>query len=150
MTHRRKIVASVHFMSNRDTWATPQDLFDQLDEEFHFTLDPCCQHHTAKCNKHYTPDEDGLVQDWSGDCVFMNPPYGREIGRWMEKAYRECLRGATVVCLVPSRTDTAWWHNFAMRGTIRFLRGRVRFDGHKQGAPFPSAVVIFHPEEVEK
>ena len=137
---------SVHFSSKRDTWETPQDLFDLLDAEFHFTLDPCCQHETAKCEKHFTPEEVGLAQDWSRDVVFMNPPYGREIGKWMAKAYRESLRGAVVVCLIPARTDTSWWHDFAMRGECRFLRGRVKFDGHKQGAPFPSAVVVFRPE----
>lgn len=134
---------NVHFSSERDTWATPQDLFDELDAEFGFTLDPCCQHETAKCAKHYTPDEDGLAQDWSGDVVFMNPPYGREIGKWMQKAFDESERGAVVVCLIPSRTDAAWWHEYAMRGEVRFLRGRIKFGGHTNSAPFPSAIVIF-------
>ena len=134
---------NVHFSSARLDWETPQDLFNALDAEFGFTLDPCCTHETAKCEKHFTPDEDGLSRSWSGERVFMIPPYGREIGKWMCKAYQEASAGTIVVCLVPARTDTAWWHDYAMRGEIRFLRGRVKFGGHKSGAPFPSAVVIF-------
>ena len=140
-------MASVHFSSDRDTWETPQELFDALDAEFGFSLDPCCQHETAKCAKHYTPAEDGLAQDWSGDVVFMNPPYGREIGKWMQKAFTESKRGAVVVCLVPSRTDTAWWHDYSMRGEVRFLRGRLRFGGHTNSAPFPSAIVVFRKDD---
>ena len=124
-------------------WSTPQDLFDRLDEEFAFTLDPCCSHDNAKCAKHYTAAEDGLAQSWAGERVFMNPPYGRVIGRWMEKAWLSAQLGALVVCLVPARTDTAWWHDFAMKGEIRFLRGRLRFGGGRGSAPFPSAIVIF-------
>ena len=134
---------SVHFSSQRHDWTTPQDFFDKLDAEFGFTLDPCCLHETAKCAKHFTPEEDGLAQDWSGDVVFMNPPYGREIGKWVRKAYDESQRGATVVCLIPARTDTAYWHDYAMRGEVRFVRGRLKFGGSSVGAPFPSAVVIF-------
>ena len=133
----------VHFSSERDTWETPQALFDELDREFAFTLDPCCLPETAKCAKFYTPKEDGLAQSWAGERVFMNPPYGREIGKWIRKAYEEAQCGAVVVCLIPSRTDTAWWHDYCMKGEVRFLRGRVRFGGHKTGAPFPSVVVVF-------
>jgi len=120
-------------------------LFAELDAEFGFTLDPCCSHETALCEKHFTPEEDGLAQDWSGDVVFMNPPYGREIGKWVRKAWEDSQRGATVVCLIPARTDTSYWHDYVMRGEIRFLRGRLRFGGHTNSAPFPSAVVIFRP-----
>lgn len=134
---------AVHYSSENDTWETPQALFDELDREFGFTLDPCCCHETAKCEKHYTPQEDGLAQSWAGETVFMNPPYGREIGKWIRKAYEEAQRGAVVVCLIPSRTDTAWWHDYCMKGEVRFLRGRVRFGNSKTGAPFPSAIVIF-------
>jgi site-specific DNA-methyltransferase (adenine-specific) len=132
--------------AQKDTWETPPALFAELDAEFGFTLDPCCQHETAKCAKHYTPEEDGLAQSWAGEVVYMNPPYGRQIVPWMAKAYRESLRGATVVCLVPVRSDTAWWHEYAMNGEIRFLRGRVKFVGGASSATFPSAVVIFRPE----
>ena len=126
------------------TWETPQDLFDNLNAEFNFTLDPCCTKETSKCDKFFTPD-DGLLQDWSKDIVFMNPPYGRKIGYWMKKAFLESRKGATVVCLIPSRTDTAWWHDYAMKGEIRFIRGRLKFSGAKCSAPFPSAVIIFRP-----
>ena len=136
---------SVHFSSRTDDWATPWELFDALNREFGFTLDPCSSHANAKCGKHFTVAEDGLVQDWSRDVVFMNPPYGREIARWMAKAFSSAQAGATVVCLVPARTDTRWWHSFAIHGKVRFLRGRVRFGGAKSGAPFPSAVVVFEP-----
>ena len=136
-------MTNVHFSSERHDWTTPQDFFDQLNAEFGFTLDPCCLHETAKCSKHFTPEDDGLAQDWSDDVVFMNPPYGREIGKWVRKAYEESQRGATVVCLIPARTDTAYWHDYAMRGEVRFVRGRLKFGGSSVGAPFPSAVVIF-------
>lgn len=141
---------NVHFSSERDDWETPQKFFDDLNNEFGFTLDPCCTHQNAKCDTHYTVDDDGLAQSWERERVFMNPPYGREIGKWMRKAYEECVRnGALVVCLVPARTDTAWWHDWAMRGEIRFIRGRLKFGGHKNSAPFPSAVVIFRKDEGE-
>jgi phage N-6-adenine-methyltransferase len=137
---------NVHFSSATPEWYTPQGLYDELHAEFKFTLDPCCTHENAKCEKHYTREEDGLKQSWHGEVVFMNPPYGREIGAWMRKAYESCNRnGATVVCLVPARTDTAWWHDYAMKGEIRFLRGRLKFGGAMVNAPFPSAVVIFRP-----
>ena len=139
------MINPLHGMMSSATaeWSTPQDLFDRLDEEFAFTLDPCCTHENAKCEKHYTAAEDGLAQSWAGERVFMNPPYGRVIGRWMEKAWLSAQLGALVVCLVPARTDTAWWHDFAMKGEIRFLRGRLRFGGGRGSAPFPSAIVIF-------
>lgn len=133
---------AVHFSSECHTWATPPDLFAELDREFGFTLDVCALPENSKCERFFTPDDDGLSQPWDGIC-WMNPPYGREIGRWMRKAFEESQRGATVVCLVPARTDTAWWHDWAMKGEIRFLRGRVRFVGAKANAPFPSALVIF-------
>jgi len=132
-------------MSMRDDWPTPQWLFDALHREFEFTLDPCSSHTNAKCARHFTVREDGLGQDWADAVVFMNPPYGRAIGRWMKKAYESSRQGATVVCLVPARTDTSWWHCFAMKGEIRLLRGRLRFEGAENAAPFPSALVIFRP-----
>ena len=134
---------NIHFNKNRSDWRTPIDLFRELDYEFHFTLDPCCTHESAKCEKHYTIEENGLDQDWSNEVVFMNPPYGREILKWMKKAYLESKNGVIVVCLVPSRTDTRWWHNYATKGEIRFIKGRIKFDGQKHNAPFPSAIVVF-------
>ena len=136
-------LSAVHFSSRTDDWTTPEWLFERLNAEFHFTLDPCSTTENAKCQRHYTREEDGLAQDWSRDIVFMNPPYGREISRWMSKAVDSALSGATVVCLVPARTDTKWWHRFAMRGQIEFLPGRLKFGTAVNSAPFPSAVVVF-------
>ena len=128
------------------TWATPQVWFDYLDLEFKFTLDPCCHHETAKCKKHYTPEEDGLAQSWQDERVFMNPPYGRELGTWMKKAYEEARdNGALVVAFVPARVDTEWWHRYAVKGEVRFPKGRVKFARADASAPFPVAVVIFRP-----
>lgn len=124
-------------------WTTPQDLFDELDAEFHFELDPCATPENAKCAAYFTAEQDGLVQPWAPAVVFMNPPYGRQIGRWVEKAEAESRAGATVVALVPARTDTRWWHECIADHEVRFLRGRLRFGSASSGAPFPSAVVIF-------
>ena len=133
--------------SELPNWGTPQDLFDRLNEQHGFTLDVCAEEWSAKCDKYFTKETDGLAQNWSGDVCFMNPPYGREIKQWMEKAVKEWKAGAKVVCLVPARTDTAWWHDYAMQGEIEFLRGRIKFvhpDGGKsQSAPSPSAIVRF-------
>jgi phage N-6-adenine-methyltransferase len=136
---------SVHFMSEKMDWGTPQELFDRLNQEFHFTLDVCALPENAKCKHFFSPSEDGLSQKWNGAC-WMNPPYGREIEKWMQKALRESERGATVVCLVPARTDTEWWHKYALQGEIRFIRGRVKFQGASATAPFPSAIVIFRDQ----
>ena len=132
------------FTSKTPEWSTPQDFFDKLDAEFHFTLDPCSTLENRKCARYFTKEVDGLSQKWDGS-VFMNPPYGREIGKWMKKAYEASQEGATVVCLIPSRTDTKWWHNYAMKGEIRFIKGRLKFSGHKGAAPFPNAIVILTP-----
>ena len=126
-------------------WETPQDLFDRLDAEFGFTLDVCATPDNAKCDRYYTEADDGLVQPWEGVC-WMNPPYGKGILYWMRKAYQAAVEGATVVCLVPARTDSGWWHDYVMKGEVRFIRGRVRFSGSSVNAPFPSAIVVFRPE----
>jgi phage N-6-adenine-methyltransferase len=136
---------TVHFMSEKMDWATPQELFDRLNQEFYFTLDVCALPENAKCKRYFSPKEDGLQQKWTGVC-WMNPPYGREIEQWMQKALQESERGATVVCLVPARTDTEWWHKYALHGEIRFIRGRVKFQGANATAPFPSAIVIFRDQ----
>lgn len=140
---KRKHKMSVHFSSNTVEWETPRHLFDELNRGFRFTLDPCCTHENAKCKTHFTKSENGLLKDWGKNNVFMNPPYGREIIHWMHKAYESAKAGALVVCLVPARTDTAWWHDYATKGEILFIRGRLKFGGHKSSAPFPSAVVVF-------
>ena len=133
----------VHFSSNTNEWYTPRDLFTKLNLEYNFTLAPCATPENALCSKYFTKDIDGLTQDWSKDIVFMNPPYGREIGKWIKKAYEESQKGAVVVCLIPSRTDTAYWHDYVMKGKITFIRGRLKFGGSKNPAPFPSAIVVF-------
>lgn len=127
-------------------WSTPQDFYDKLDQEFHFTLDPCATHENAKCKHHFTEEDDGLERCWYDNVVFMNPPYGRKISKWLEKAYMSSKHNTTVVCLVPSRTDTRWWHDYCMKGEIRFIKGRLKFGNSKNSAPFPSAVVIFSQE----
>lgn len=142
----RKIYAS----SETAEWETPQELFDRLDAEYHFDVDVCAAPENAKCARYYTREDDGLKQEWRGTC-FMNPPYGRDIQKWMEKAYTESrVNGATVVCLVPSRTDTRWWHEYAMRGKIQFLRGRIKFGQSKNSAPFPSAIVVFGDDDKQE
>tara|TARA_R110000822_G_scaffold14327_10_gene50602 strand:- start:9559 stop:9984 length:426 start_codon:yes stop_codon:yes gene_type:complete len=135
--------SNVHFSSKTDLWYTPQTFFDRYDKKYGFILDVCATDDNTKCNRWFTEEQDGLSQDWYGAC-WMNPPYGREIGKWMKKAHLEAKNnGATVVCLVPSRTDTMWWHDFAMKGEIEFIKGRLKFGGSKNSAPFPSAVVVF-------
>lgn len=118
-------------------------IFDQLDAEFHFTCDVCALPENAKVpERFFTPEQDGLQQPWTGVC-WMNSPYGREIGKWMKKAWEESQKGVTVVCLVPARTDTSWFQTYALRGEVRFLRGRLKFGDSKNAAPFPSAIVVF-------
>ena len=128
--------------SATDMWSTPQAFFDDYNAIYQFDVDVCATAENALCAKFYSPEDDGLSKEWCGVC-WMNPPYGREIGKWMQKAYESSLHGATVVCLVPARTDTAWWHDYAMKGNIEFIRGRLKFGGSKNSAPFPSAVVVF-------
>tara|TARA_B100001094_G_C18114105_1_gene762929 strand:+ start:736 stop:1164 length:429 start_codon:yes stop_codon:yes gene_type:complete len=136
----------VHFSSKSNEWTTPQNFYIKLNDEFNFTLDPCCTKESAKCKKYYTIEDDGLSQDWSNEIVFMNPPYGREISKWVKKAYQESLKGAIVVCLIPARTDTRYWWDFIFPyAEVRFIKGRLKFtnNGKSAPAPFPSAIVIF-------
>ena len=136
----------VHYSSKTPEWATPQELFDRLDKQWEFTLDPCATPENAKCDRFFTTEQDGLSRPWKCDCVFMNPPYGRHIGKWVRKAYFEAQQGATVVCLLPSRTDTKWFHEYCLRGDIEFLKGRLYFNDGKGRAPFPSMIVVFTEE----
>lgn len=132
------------YTSNTAEWSTPQDLFDRLNDEFHFTLDPCSTDENAKCEKHYTKDQDGLKQSWAGETVYCNPPYGREIGAWCRKCYEHFMGGGTAVMLIPARTDTSWFHDWIYgKAEIRFIRGRLRFSNSKSYAPFPSMIVIY-------
>jgi site-specific DNA-methyltransferase (adenine-specific) len=118
-------------------WKTPKAVYQTLDAEFHFDHDPCPPDFTV----------DGLASDW-GSSNFVNPPYGQALPHWVRKAYEEAQRGKTVVLLIPSRTDTRWWHDYCMKATeIRFIKGRLKFEGAVFNAPFPSAIVIFQPED---
>lgn len=140
----------VMFSSATDLWSTPQEFFDELNNEFHFTLDACALPSNAKCQKYYTPADNGLVKDWDG-VVWCNPPYSREIGKWVQKAYIEnkCA-GATVVMLLPARTDTKWFHSYIYgKAEIRFVQGRLKFGDAVYNAPFPSMVVVFRGREVQ-
>lgn len=134
------------FSSATDLWSTPNDFFEKFNEEFHFTLDPCATKENAKCPIFYTKEEDGLRQDWEGHVVFCNPPYGRELPKWVEKAYKESRKpNTTVVMLIPARTDTRYFHDYIYHNAteIRFLKGRLKFGNARNSAPFPSMVVIY-------
>lgn len=131
------------FTSKTDEWETPISLFNSLDAIWHYGLDPCATRENAKCPKFYTKEDNGLNMDWSRwGPVFMNPPYGRDVGLWIKKAWETSRKGTTVVCLLPARTDTAWFHDYCLKGKVEFLRGRLRFGG-KGPAPFPSMIVTF-------
>lgn len=137
------------FSSAKEDWATPQDFFDRLNEEFHFDLDPCADAENAKCKEYFTKEQDGLSKDWGGHRVFCNPPYGRtSTGDWVRKCYTEARKPNTlVVALLPARTDTRFFHDYIYhKAEIRFVRGRLKFGGCKDAAPFPSMVVIFRRE----
>ena len=137
------------FSSATDQWATPQAFFDQWNSIFHFDLDVCADATNAKCPRYFTREDNGLAQDWGFSVCWMNPPYGREIGRWVQKAYNESLGGATVVCLLPARTDTVWWHTYVIPcAKVHFIRGRLKFGTATNSAPFPSAVAVFYPPKV--
>lgn len=128
-----KTKMKVHFMSQRADWRTPKALYQALDAEFGFDCDPCPP----------KPTTDGLSMEW-GEVSYVNPPYGRELSKWVAKSYAEAAKGKTVVLLIPSRTDTQWWHDYCMKADeIRFVRGRLHFDDAPTGAPFPSVIVIF-------
>lgn len=133
------------FSSATDLWETPQDFFDLLDEEVHFNLDPCALPTNAKCAKYFTPQEDGLKQDWQGHRVFCNPPYGKAIKQWVKKCHDEAQKGTLIVLLIPARTDTSYFHDYIYhKAEIRFIRGRLRFGRADQNAPFPSMIVIWN------
>lgn len=137
---------SALFSSKSNNWSTPQEFYDRLNKEFHFTLDPCADEHNHKCDKYFTIDQDGLSQSWAGESVFCNPPYGKEIAKWVCKCFTEVYQGKchTAVMLIPSRTDTKWFHDYIYhKAEVRFIRGRLKFGGVKQSAPFPSMIVIY-------
>ena len=134
------------FSSKKNTWETPQWLFDELNEEFHFTLDPCATIDNHKCERYFTEEENGLEQNWEGETVFCNPPYGnKETGLWTKKCYEESLKpNTTVVLLIPARTDRISFHDYIYgKAEIRFLKGRLKFGNSNTPAPFPSMIVVF-------
>jgi len=139
---------SNRFHSTNQEWETPDAIFSPLDDEFLFTLDVAANKLNAKCVGYLTKEEDALQVCWGDNICWMNPPY-KYVGKWIKKAYQESLKGATVVCLVQSRTNTNWWHDYCMKGEIRFIRGRPKFKGAKHGLPQPLAIVIFRGNEVD-
>ena len=133
------------YSSSTDEWETPQELFDSLDGEFHFTLDVCATKDNAKCSQYFMRDQDGLKQAWDGHTVWCNPPYGRSIGSWCRKCYEHSIEGGgTAVMLIPARTDTKWFHQYVYgKAEIRFIRGRLKYGNAKWNAPFPSMIVVY-------
>ena len=136
------------YSSKSDDWGTPQKLFDELNAEFNFDVDVCASAENAKCHRYFSKEENGLEQDWTKfNTCFMNPPYGRQIGTWIEKAYDASVNGTTVVCLLPARTDTRWFHDYCLKGEITFIKGRLKFNDGKVPAPFPSMIVVFRGKD---
>lgn len=135
---------AVHYSSVTGVWSTPQDFYDNLNNIFNFTLDPCSDDVNHKTLKYFTEKDDGLIQSWDNERVFMNPPYGREIGKWVKKASEQ--KGGLVVCLLPARTDTRWWHDYVVGGggSVYYVKGRLKFGGQENSAPFPNAIVVFY------
>ena len=131
------------FESATVEWPTPQELFDEYNSEFNFTLDVAATAENAKCAKFYTKEDDGLSQPWDGFC-WCNPPYGREIPKWLVKAIKETWRGVTTACLIPARTNTTWFHDYCLKyGEVRFIKGRPKFGSADHGLPQPLALVVF-------
>jgi len=140
----------VHFSSESHVWETPCEVFRKYDDRFNFTLDACALPENAKCLRYFSPEDDGLTQEWRG-VVWCNPPYGRNIlPRWIKKGYQSACSGATVVMLLPANTDTKWFHDFCIRGEVCFLQGRIRFSESKNTAPFASMIVVFYPPKEAK
>ena len=136
---------SIHFKSEKQTWETPQDFFNKLDDLFGFTLDACASSDNTKVGNYYTVEQNALVQEWQG-VVWCNPPYGREQVKFIQKAYDESVKhGSTVVCLIPARPDTKVWQDliFAKADQVCFIKGRLKFGNSKDAAPFPSALIVF-------
>lgn len=139
-----KSTREVMFSSKTEMWETPQDLFDRLNNKYHFDYDVCAIQENAKCQQYYTPEIDGLKQKWGGRC-WCNPPYGREISKWVAKAYMSSINGAVVVMLLPARTDTKWFHEYVLPyAEIYFIKGRLKFGDSKNSAPFPSMIAVFN------
>ena len=131
------------FNSGNQEWETPDDLFNRLNEEFKFTLDVCASEINKKHENYITKKQDSLNTDWGNNICWMNPPFN-ELKKWVEKAYQESMKGSTVVCLIPSRTNTNWWHEYCMKGEIRYIKGRPKFKGCVHGFPQPLSIIIFY------
>lgn len=145
--YRRRKKRPAYLQSKSEMWETPPDLFAELNREFKFTCDVAASPENAKCDAFFTAEQDGLKQKWEGVC-WCNPPYGPQIGNWIRKAHESSLNGATVVFLIPSRTDTKWFHEYVQPfAEIRFLPGRLKFGDSETPAPFPSMLAIFHPTQ---
>lgn len=140
----------VMFSSNSDEWATPEDFFNMINQEFHFNLDPCATSENHKCEKFFTMEQNGLNMDWGGYRVFCNPPYSN-IAEWVAKCYEEGCKENTLVCmLIPARTDTRYFHDYILnRSEVRFIKGRLKFGQSKNSAPFPSMLVVFYGAKVK-
>jgi phage N-6-adenine-methyltransferase len=143
--YRRRRKTSIHFRSGSGEWSTPQTFFDTLDARFGFDLDVCATAENRKCPRYFGREVDGLKRPWHCRAAWCNPPYGRDVGRWLEKAWREVQSGraGVAVCLVFARTDTIWWHLWAPLAEVEFVRGRLKFSAAKAGAPHPSCLFIF-------
>lgn len=147
------------FSSKTDMWSTPQDFFIKMNDKYGFAIDVCATLENRKCFIYIDEEQDTLKTDWieqtkeytqgAAPTCWMNPPYGREIGKFIKKAYEESLRGCTVVCLLPARTDTKWFHDYCIKGEIEFIKGRLKFGDCKNAAPFPSMIVVFKPKNEE-
>ncbi len=138
------------FSSNSDEWATPEDFFNMINQEFHFNLDPCATSENHKCEKFFTMEQNGLNMDWGGYRVFCNPPYSN-VAEWVAKCYEEGCKENTLVCmLIPARTDTRYFHDYILnRSEVRFIKGRLKFGQSKNPAPFPSMLVVFYGAKVK-
>lgn len=149
MADRDTYMSDGLFSSRTDEWATPQSLYDELNREFNFTLDPCATSANAKCERYFTKEQDGLKQSWAGEIVFCNPPYGKMMSKWVEKCHQESA-GATVVMLIPARTDTRYFHEFIYKKhEVRFIRGRLRYNDGRGQSPFPSMIVVMRPSDTK-
>ena len=136
----------LHFSSADSKWSTPQELFDKLNSQFHFTIDLAASAENTKCPIFFSEEQDSLAQDWDYHVGWLNPPYSRQLGKWLKKAYETGLAGGTVVMLLPARTDVKWFHQYVMKADkVIFLKGRLKFGDATSGAPFPSMIVIFRP-----
>jgi len=142
-------VKQTWFNRSKVDYETPPEVFNPLQKEFGITFDVCATPKNAKCQQFFTVSDNALEKDWNGVC-WMNPPFGREMKKWVIKAWTESQKGVTVICLLPARTNTNWWHDYCMKGEVRFIRGEVKFVGCKNGLWLPMAIVIFNRQTPNK